>query len=132
MCTKKPTDTAAPNGASKASHIGQLIKTYGSVGLVTYLGVYLTTLGSLYLVVDYQMSKGEFDENSTFNPLQLLQDCIDWMKTRGIPVPLEKVDAKAGSFAIAWVCAKITEPLRFLFTVAITPAIARALGRVPK
>lgn len=45
---------------------------------------------------------------------------------------LEHVNSKTGSFVIAWVATKFTEPLRLALTIAITPRIARLVGRAPK
>lgn len=36
---------------------------------------------------------------------------------------------RVGTFAIAWVMTKFTEPLRLGFTVATVPTIARFFGR---
>ena len=43
-----------------------------------------------------------------------------------------ELNPKTGQFGVAWVLTKLTEPLRLLVAVAITPRIARLLGRVPK
>lgn len=45
---------------------------------------------------------------------------------------VERVNAKTGTFLIAWVATKFTEPLRLALTLAITPRIARLVGRAPK
>jgi hypothetical protein len=45
---------------------------------------------------------------------------------------LQRVNSKTGSFVIAWVATKFTEPLRLAITLAITPRIARLVGRAPK
>jgi len=38
---------------------------------------------------------------------------------------------RVGTFAIAWVMTKFTEPVRAGLTIAVVPSIARFLGRVP-
>lgn len=40
-------------------------------------------------------------------------------------------DHRARSFVLAWATAKILEPLRLLAAIAVTPTVARALGRAP-
>lgn len=45
---------------------------------------------------------------------------------------LEHVNSRTGSFLLAWIATKFTEPLRLAVTLAITPRIARFLGRAPK
>lgn len=41
----------------------------------------------------------------------------------------EGVSGSAGTLAAAWVATKLSQPLRILATVAITPALAAILGR---
>jgi len=43
-----------------------------------------------------------------------------------------ELSPKAGQFGLAWVLTKLTEPVRLFAAVALTPRIARLLGRVPK
>lgn len=45
---------------------------------------------------------------------------------------LEHVNAKTGTFLLAWIATKFTEPVRLAVTLAVTPRIARFLGRAPK
>lgn len=37
----------------------------------------------------------------------------------------------AGTFALAWIMTKFTEPVRLGVSVAVVPSVARAVGRVP-
>lgn len=45
---------------------------------------------------------------------------------------VERVNSKTGSFVIAWIATKFTEPIRLAITLAITPRIARCIGRAPR
>lgn len=38
---------------------------------------------------------------------------------------------RARSLVLAWATCKMTEPLRVVLTLAVTPRVARALGRAP-
>lgn len=38
---------------------------------------------------------------------------------------------RARSLVLAWATCKMTEPLRLVITLAVTPRVARALGRAP-
>lgn len=38
---------------------------------------------------------------------------------------------RVGTFAIAWVMTKVTEPVRAAITVGVVPSVARWLGRAP-
>lgn len=40
-------------------------------------------------------------------------------------------DHRARSFVLAWATCKVLEPVRLLGAIAITPRLARALGRAP-
>lgn len=45
---------------------------------------------------------------------------------------VQRVNSKTGTFLLAWVATKFTEPLRLALTLAITPRIARFVGRAPQ
>jgi hypothetical protein len=45
---------------------------------------------------------------------------------------VERVNSKSGTFLLAWIATKFTEPVRLAVTLAVTPRIARFLGRAPK
>lgn len=40
-------------------------------------------------------------------------------------------DHRARSFVLAWATCKVLEPLRLIACIAVTPRVARALGRAP-
>lgn len=40
-------------------------------------------------------------------------------------------DHRARSFVLAWATCKVIEPLRLVASIAVTPRVARALGRAP-
>lgn len=40
-------------------------------------------------------------------------------------------DHRARSFVLAWATCKVLEPLRLVASIAVTPRVARALGRAP-
>lgn len=40
-------------------------------------------------------------------------------------------DHRARSFVLAWATCKVLEPLRLIASIAVTPRVARALGRAP-
>ena len=44
---------------------------------------------------------------------------------------MEDLDPRKGDFAVAWIATKLTEPVRLAMTAAITPTIARWMGRAP-
>lgn len=112
-----PPATPAADGKSAARGFRCLWQQYGMVGVVTYLGVYVLTLGGMYLAVSAGVVKtGD----------------VTWIIEK---LHLEKffegqrytISPKAGDFVVAWVATKLTEPVRFMITLAITPPISRFL-----
>lgn len=88
---------------------------YGSVGAGTYFCVYITTLSSIYgLVASNIIASG---------------DVISMIASLGLEAYLPPLSKTASDFTVAWLLTKITEPARFAVTLAITPSVARLLGR---
>jgi hypothetical protein len=115
-----------------AKSFGGMMKKYGPVFFATYMGVYVSTVGGLYLGV----------ESGALDPAQML----DWItgnqeETRSSAEVVAEILGKyrltqdfaeiclekphVANLAIAWVATKFTEPLRLAFTAAIVPRIAR-------
>jgi len=101
---------------AKVGKFRQLWNKYGVVAIVTYFGIYLVTLSSVYLLV----STGALgsDAIAIFHKLGLDQ----YFDTA-------KISPKAGNFTVAWLLTKFTEPVRLGITIAILPWVARLFGR---
>jgi hypothetical protein len=97
--------------------IRAFFKKYGKTGFAIYISVYLTTLGSLFAVID--------------NGILAADDAVKFLKKIGVDrfVDLDRINPKAGSFAVAWILAKFTEPFRMALTLAITPSVVKLLLR---
>ena len=109
--------TADPN-APAPGKLKQLWHDYGWVGVGTYLSVYVSTLGVLYLA----LSSGLVGGNQVMS-------LVDFLGMRD-HFPAD-ISPKSSSFIMAWVATKLTEPARLAISVLITPRVARALGRAP-
>lgn len=107
----------APSDGPKPNAFKRLWRQYGLVGVGTYLGVYVVTLGGLYAVV----KTGELVPE---NVMELAQR-LDWF----VRFDSGLLNKKTGDFALAWIATKFTEPLRLALTIAITPSVARLVGR---
>ena len=83
----------------------------------SYLVIYVSTLGMLYVAIKERWLGG-YD-------IQHLVDAL------GLEHYMEHIDPRKGDFAVAWIATKFTEPLRLALTAAITPSVARMLGRAP-
>jgi hypothetical protein len=53
----------------------------------------------------------------------------DWGIAKHLDV--QRVNSKTGSFLIAWVVTKFTEPVRLALTLAITPRLSRWIRGAP-
>nr|CCA16393.1 conserved hypothetical protein [Albugo laibachii Nc14] len=117
-----------------------LWRKYGLVAIGTYFTMYGIVLGTIYISIENGLiSKNrnvrsnkdtttDFDVVSTTNKMIALAEDYGLAKY----LDVERVNSKTGSFVIAWVATKFTEPIRLAITLAITPRIARFLGRAPK
>ncbi|KAH9254106.1 hypothetical protein BASA81_007981 [Batrachochytrium salamandrivorans] len=101
------------------SRIRKLLRQYGLVFVVTYGTVYCTTFGVIYELVALKYIDA--------------QHAIDWLHSAGVDrfVDLNLISPTAGNFALTWILAKFTEPVRAVATVSITPAVARMVGMAP-
>ena len=106
---------------------------YGYVTISMYLGIYGVTLASLFYGYDSQLIVPMEMLNDPAAASAKLASVLEFVRV----VPDEAIDwvrttPRAGTFAIAWVTTKFTEPARALFTIWAVPKIARRLGMAPK
>ncbi|CAK4703581.1 hypothetical protein LEN26_010557 [Aphanomyces euteiches] len=114
----------------------ELWNKYGWVGVGTYLSVYVTTLGSMFVAIETGLlstgapKEGESEDgNGSFNIVSATNALTEWTKSVGLGshFNVPEVSPATGSFLIAWVATKFTEPIRLAVTLMITPRIARYL-----
>ena len=128
---------------SHLERLKDLWRKYGVVAMGTYFSLYGAVLGSIYLAIDQgwvhtatgrNSRKHEKQSDEDFDLVSTTNKFVNWAEDLGIAqyLEVERVNAKTGSFLLAWVATKFTEPLRLALTVAATPRIARFLGRAPK
>jgi len=110
---RQEAEAAAPKGKLK-----QLWHDYGYVGIGTYLGVYVGTLGMMYVAISSGALGG---------------DVVLWFVDKlGMASHFSAdISPKSSSFLLAWVATKLTEPPRLALAVILTPYVARLLGRAP-
>ncbi|KAF4323030.1 hypothetical protein BBO99_00003411 [Phytophthora kernoviae] len=125
---------------SHLDRLKDLWRKYGIVAIGTYLSLYGAVLGSIYVAIDQgwvrtskRRSSREGQEES-FNLITTTNKFVKFAEDMGIAqyLEVERVNSKTGSFLLAWVATKFTEPVRLAVTLAVTPRIARFLGRAPK
>lgn len=107
----------------------QMWKKYGMIGITTYFSIYAFTLASIFVSLDMDLlSSGSFG----LDPVAAVNRVCDLFESatgsKALPGYIRE-NPKVGTFAIAYVMTKVTEPIRFGVTFAIVPKIARLLGR---
>ncbi|CAM9815185.1 unnamed protein product [Ectocarpus sp. 4 AP-2014] len=117
-----------------SSRLQDLWRKYGAVGIGTYFGIYFGSIAIFYGIYDYGVLTNLPSEGTA-----VIEHMQEWMKSapewaqgysdRLFGAMVE--DHRARSFVLAWATCKVLEPVRLLGAIAITPRMARALGRAP-
>lgn len=124
-------DSEVAEDTSAKGKIKSLWKRYGVVAIGTYLGIYVSVLSSMFFALDYDIFR-----SSTFGlePAAAVQKVCDlvesWTGNTFLPGYFRE-NPRMGTFAVAWVMTKFTEPLRLGLAIAVVPSVARFLGRAP-
>lgn len=109
----------------------EMWKNYGVVAVGTYLSLYVMTLGSIFTSLDFDL----FSASSVgFDPVAAVKkvcDLVEYVSGNDSLPNYIRENPRVGTFAIAWVITKFTEPARLVLTLYIVPKIARYLGRAP-
>jgi hypothetical protein len=101
-----------------------LFKEYGPVAVVTYLGVYVVTLSSIFLLYDNGFSPLDFGGDSN-SMMTKVVNILNTTETTSKLIPYIETNPHAANFALAWITTKFTEPVRLVLTLAIVPRIAK-------
>ena len=104
-------DPAAPPPLSKAAQAKALLKTYGSAYLLTSISFAVVSFGACYALVSAGVDVGALLEK--------------------VGLSVSSTSERVGTFAIAYAAHKALSPVRFPPTVALTPVVARWLGKKP-
>ncbi|VTZ70434.1 conserved protein, unknown function [Plasmodium chabaudi chabaudi] len=100
------------------SNIKNFFKKYGYVGLGTYFGVFLITFFASYLFVHFKYI--------SLSDLKYLSEKMHLNKYIDDDLH-KKIDSLWGELIFAYIASKVTEPLRIVITVIITPYIAKVI-----
>eukprot|EP01039_Chlorochromonas_danica_P004274 gene4274-4694_t len=109
-----------------------LWKAYGTLAIGTYLSIYATTLGSIFFALDLNLL------NSTsfgVDPIEAVKKVCDMFEsvTGNTSLPgYIRENPRVGTFAVAWLMCKFTEPIRLAVTLGTVPTIARWVGKEKK
>eukprot|EP01040_Poterioochromonas_malhamensis_P015546 gene15546-17426_t len=107
----------------------KLWKAYGIVLISTYLGIYISTLGSLFIALDLDLFNAASVGLDPIYAIHKFSDIIQAITGSSSVSGFIRDNPKVGTFAIAWVMTKFTEPLRLGLTIISVPTIAQMLGK---
>lgn len=126
---KITTDDKSVEKQPYTNKIKEMMNKYGAVAVGTYLSVYIITLGSIFTALDYDIFNA-----ATFglDPIAMIKKVCDIIENttgnKSLPTYIRS-NPTVGTFAIAWVMTKFTEPIRLGVTIVIVPKIAQLLGK---
>ena len=106
-----------PSSLSRTDQAKALLKTYGSAYLLTSISFALVSFGACYALVNAGVDVGGLVEK--------LPAALGGGARPGA------AGERVGAFAIAYAAHKALSPVRFPPTVALTPVVARWLGKKP-
>lgn len=109
----------------------ELWTKYGTVAITTYLGVYVSTLTSVFFALDYDIFGASTFGLEPADAIHKVADLIESFSGSTEFPGYVKENPRMGTFAIAWVMTKFTEPARLFLTLGIVPTISRSLGYAP-
>lgn len=124
--TTSSTDIAKPSMQEKFK---KLWKNYGMIAVGTYLTMYVTTLGSLFLAVDYDILNAASVGLDPIVAIDKFCGVVELFTGNHSFPEYVREHPHVGKFGIAWVMCKFTEPLRLGITIAVVPQVAKLLGR---
>ena len=112
---------------ARATGLAAVWERYGWTAVGTHFGVYFATLAGLTSAVDQGLLGADADERRE------AVDKVAGALERVAParaVDFVKESPAAGAFAVAWVAAKFTEPVRLVVTLFLVPRVAAVRGAV--
>eukprot|EP00600_Ochromonadales_sp_CCMP1393_P000916 CAMPEP_0174989774 /NCGR_PEP_ID=MMETSP0004_2-20121128/20922_1 /TAXON_ID=420556 /ORGANISM="Ochromonas sp., Strain CCMP1393" /LENGTH=179 /DNA_ID=CAMNT_0016243247 /DNA_START=129 /DNA_END=668 /DNA_ORIENTATION=+ len=105
--------------------VSDMWKKYGKLAIGTYLGIYVTTLSSIFFALDLDLFHAAtfgFDPVAAITKFCNLYETVTGSDT--LPAYIRE-NPRVGTFAIAWVMTKFTEPVRLATTLGIVPSVSR-------
>ena len=125
-------DTAIPIETGETGLKAQfknMWKKYGYMGIGFYLTVYISVLSSIYVSLDLDLLNAAAFGVDPQSAVKKVCNLVEKVTGNGFLPGYINEHPKVGTFAIAWVMTKFTEPLRLGFTIAALPTMARIFGR---
>ncbi len=123
----------------KLTHLSLLNnERYGMVALGTYFSLYIGVLGALFCIFDSGLLTAadlptDMSQSIMGRVDGILSALPDWLENflRSVFTKMQE-EPRMQTLTVAWLATKLTEPVRLITTIFLTPRVARALGRAPK
>jgi len=109
ILTSKEKEAADGTRVGKRSQAKELLKQYGSAYLITSISLSLISFGLCYLLVSAGLDVGAL--------------------LAKVGIEVTNNSEKVGTVALAYAAHKAASPIRFPPTVALTPIVAKTLGK---
>ncbi len=108
------------------------------VALVTYFSLYVGVLGALFCIFDSGLlTAADLPTDMSQSMMDRVDAALsalpDWLENfvRSVFAKMQE-KPRMQTLTVAWLATKLTEPVRLITTIFLTPRVARALGRAPK
>jgi len=118
--------STAAEGTAEPMTLSLMWKRYGVIAIATHFGVYFATLAGLYGGVSAGLMGQGDEKKEAVEKVAVQLEPYVWKSV----VDQIRSNPEFGAFAVAWVTAKFTEPVRLVVTMFLVPKIARRLGRI--
>lgn len=138
MSTREDNVVAAAAGNDLAAQstlkgkIKYMWKAYGYFAIGSYLGLYIVTLSSIYFALDFDVFKASSVGFSPEMAVHKVCEIFEAVTGSQMLPGFIREHPKVGTFAVAWVMTKFTEPLRMGITLAVVPKIATFFKRAQR
>lgn len=100
----------------KPSKFDQMLERYGSAAFVSWFGIFFSSIGMFWVLLEVGT-----DVNA------LVETVVGWWG--GDPSAWTDGSANAGQLAMAYLATQLVKPIRIGLFVALTPVVARFMGR---
>ncbi len=135
ICFEQPNNYLKP----KLTHLSlPNNERYGMVALGTYFSLYFGVLGALFCLFDSGLLTAadlptDMSQSIMCRVDGILSALPDWLEKflRSVFTKVQE-EPRMQTLTVAWLATKLTEPVRLITTIFLTPRVARALGRAPK
>jgi len=107
------------------SKIVTVVKKYGALGVVTYLGIYVGTLASMFYALDNDVFNAASVGLDYGEAISKVCDVFETVTGNTHLPEYIRENPRVGTFCLGWAITKIVEPIRLGATLAILPSLHR-------